>query len=126
MSSCFADSRELRLVTVSERGARPLVTHVDADDGWERDEETGGLVLMVRDGGSVTVGLWKPNDAAGRRIEYVLDGDGTLVVLRGRGEVCVDHGEPIALRPGAVLSVSRGCHLSWRVDEDFRELWVYS
>jgi uncharacterized cupin superfamily protein len=108
---------------VSE-GARPLVTHVDLEDGWEQDEETGGLVRMVREE-PVMVGLWKPNGAAGRKIEYVLDADETLVVLRGSGEVRVDQGEPIALYPGVVMFLPRGCHLSWLVDDEFRELWIY-
>lgn len=95
-------------------------------DGWERDEETGGLVLMVRASDGVAVGLWKPNGAAGARIEYQLDADETLVVLRGSGEVRVDGGEPIQLLPGVVVSLSRGCRLSWLVDDEFRELWVYS
>jgi len=101
------------------------VTHVDVDDGWEQDEETGGLVRMVREE-PVMVGLWKPGGAAGRKIEYMLDADETLVVLSGNGEVRVDRGEPIALRPGVVVSLPRGCHLSWLVDEEFRELWIYS
>lgn len=101
------------------------MTHVDVDAGWEQDEETGGLVRMVRED-PVLVGLWKPNGAAGRRIEYVLDSDETLVVLKGNGEIRVDRGEPIALCPGAVLSLPRGCHLSWLVDDEFRELWIYS
>src|SRR5215475_1172979 len=111
---------------VPEKDARPLVTHIDVGDGWEQDEETGGLVRMVRDHDSVLVGLWKPNGAAGRKIDYVLDADETLVVLKGHGEVRVDGGEPIALRPGVVVSLSRGCRLSWLVDEEFRELWIYS
>jgi uncharacterized cupin superfamily protein len=111
---------------VSEADARPLVIHVDAGDGWEPDQETGGLVRMVRDGDSVIVGLWKPNGAAGRRIDYVLDADETLVVLQGTGEVRVDGGEPIELRSGVVVSIPRGSHLSWLVDEAFRELWIYS
>jgi uncharacterized cupin superfamily protein len=102
------------------------VTHVDASDGWEHDDETGGLVHIVRDEDSITVGLWKPNGVAGRKIEYVLDSDETLVVLQGAGEVRVDHGEPIPLRPGVVLALRSGCHLSWVVDDAFRELWVYS
>jgi uncharacterized cupin superfamily protein len=81
---------------------------------------------MVRDGDSVKVGLWKPNGAARCRIEYMLDADETLVVLKGNGDVRVDQGEPIAVRPGVVVSLPRGCHLSWLVDDDFRELWIYS
>jgi uncharacterized cupin superfamily protein len=111
---------------VSEQDARPLVTHVDADDGWERDDETGGLVRMVRDEDSVMVGLWKPGDRAGRKIEYLLKANETLVVLKGSGEVRVDEDEPIKLRPGVVMSLPRGCHLSWLVDDQFRELWIYS
>lgn len=111
---------------MSEGNARPLVTHLDVDDGWEQDEETGGLVRIVRAEDSVTVGLWKPGGAAGHRIEYVLDADETLVVLRGKGEVRVDGGEPIALHAGVVMSLPRGCHLSWLVDDEFRELWIYS
>jgi uncharacterized cupin superfamily protein len=111
---------------VSEAEARPLVTHVDVGDGWEHDEETGGLVRMIRDEDALMVGLWRPNGAAGRKIEYVLDADETLVVLEGSGEVRVDSGEPIALRPGVVVSFPRGCHLSWLVDDSFRELWIYS
>jgi len=71
-----------------------LVTHIDVGDGWEPDEETGGLVRMVR-AAPVMVGLWKPNGVAGREIEYELDAEETLVVLRGSGEVRVDDGEPI-------------------------------
>lgn len=44
---------------------------------------------MVRDEDPVKVGLWKPNGAAGRRIEYVLDADETRVVLKASGEVRV-------------------------------------
>jgi uncharacterized cupin superfamily protein len=111
---------------VSEGDARPLVTHVDTDDGWEHDDETGGLVRMVRDDDSFMVGLWKPGGAAGRKIEYSLEADETLVVLKGSGEVRVDEGEPIELRPGVVVSLPRGCHLNWLVDDEFRELWIYA
>ena len=106
-------------------GAPPVVAHVDIADGWEPDEETGGLVRMVR-AGPVMVGLWKPNGVAGQEIEYELDAEETLVVLQGTGELRVDDGDPIELGPGVVVSLSRGSRLSWLVDEEFRELWVYS
>jgi uncharacterized cupin superfamily protein len=109
-----------------ERAARSAVTNIDVGDGWEQDEETGGLVRMVRESETLKVGLWKPNGAAGTRIEYRLDAEETLVVLRGSGEVRVDGGEPIQLRPGVVVSLPRGCQLSWLVGEEFRELWIYS
>lgn len=107
-------------------GSRPWLMHIDDDASWEPDEETGGLVHVVHSSDTVTVGLWKPDGAAGARIEYQLDIDETLVVLRGSGEVCVDGSDPIQLRPGIVVSLPRGCRLSWVVDDDFRELWIYS
>ena len=109
-----------------ESQGAPQVTHVDVVEGWEPDEETGGLVRLVREEGSVAVGWWKPNGVAGQRIEFVLEADETLVVLNGHGEVRVDQGEPIPLHPGVVVSLSRGCHVSWLVDDEFRELWIYA
>jgi uncharacterized cupin superfamily protein len=111
---------------VPEADPRPVIAHLDDADAWEHDEETGGLIRMVRQDDRVMVGLWKPNGVAGSRIEYELDADETLVVLRGSGELRVDGGEAIALGPGVVLSLSRGSQLSWLVDDEFRELWVYS
>jgi ethanolamine utilization protein EutQ (cupin superfamily) len=111
---------------VTERAARVSVTHVDVDDGWERDEETGGLVLMLRESDGLAVGGGEPDGAARAQIEYRLDGEETLVVLRGSGEVRADDGAPIELRPGVVVSLPRGSELSWLVDDDFRELWIYS
>jgi uncharacterized cupin superfamily protein len=111
---------------VREGAARPSVTNVDTREGWEQDEETGGLVHLILASDVVTVGLWKPNGAASSRIEYKLDADETLVVLRGSGEVRVDGGEPIQLRPGVVVSLPCGSELSWLVDDDFRELWIYT
>ena len=105
---------------------RPSVTDIDAEDGWEPDEETGGLVRLVRESEGLTVGLWKPNGAAAKRIEYRLDAEETLVVLRGSGEVRVDGGEPIELRPGVVVTLPGGSDLSWLVVAEFRELWIYS
>jgi len=111
---------------VAEGAARLWVTNIDVDEAWERDEETGGMVRIVRESDALTVGLWRPNGVAGARIDYRLDADETLVVLRGSGEVRVDGGEPILLRPGVVVSLPRGCDLSWLVDDEFRELWIYS
>lgn len=111
---------------MSAGAGRPLITHIDAAEGWEHDEETGGLVHLVCTSDAVTVGLWKPNGAAGARIEYQLDAEETLVVLRGSGEVRVDSDEPIQLRPGVVVSLPRGSQLSWLVDDEFRELWIYT
>ena len=109
---------------MSEGTPAPFVTDVSTDEGWEHDEETGGLVRMVRTE-PVLVGLWKPNGVAGESIEYELDADETLVVLQGSGELRVDDGAPIQLQPGVVVSLSRGAQLRWRVDENFRELWLY-
>lgn len=111
---------------MGEEEVRPAVIHIGAEEGWEHDDETGGLVRMVRESPQLAVGLWKPNGAAGRRIEYRLEADETLVVLQGSGEVRVDGGEPIELSPGVVVSLPRGCDLSWLVDAEFRELWLLS
>jgi uncharacterized cupin superfamily protein len=111
---------------VAKGAPRPTVVDIDVDEGWEPDGETGGMVRMVRGSDALTVGLWKPDGVAGTRIEYRLGADETLVVLRGSGEVRVDGGDPIQLRPGVVASFPRGCEVSWLVDDDFRELWIYS
>jgi uncharacterized cupin superfamily protein len=111
---------------VREGAGRPSITNVDTREGWEQDEETGGLVHLILASDAVTVGLWKPNGVAGSRIKYKLDSDETLVVLRGTGEVRVDGGEPIQLRPGVIVSLLCGSELSWLVDDDFRELWIYT
>jgi uncharacterized cupin superfamily protein len=103
----------------------PFITHVDTDEGWEHDEETGGSVLMVRNG-SVAVGLWRPKGGIEHVVEYDLEADETLIVIAGTGELRVDNGLPIDLRPGVVVALTRGVRLHWRVDGDFRELWVYS
>lgn len=108
-----------------ERGPSLFVTHVGEDEGWEHDEETGGLVLMLRTE-PVLIGLWKPRGTAGMSFENELDADETLVVLDGNGELRVDDGSPIELWPGVVVSLSRGARLRWRIDANFRELWVYS
>jgi uncharacterized cupin superfamily protein len=110
---------------MSNETPNPFVTHVDSDEGWEHDEETGGLVLMLRTE-PVLVGLWKPKGGAGHVVEYELEADETLIVVAGTGELRVDGGAPIELRAGVAVSLSRGARLHWRVDADFRELWVYS
>ena len=111
---------------MAENAARLSVAYIDADEGWERDDETGGLVQMVRSSDALSVGLWKPNGVAGTAIEYRLDADEILVVLRGSGEVRVNGGDPIQLRPGVVVTLPCGSELSWLVDDEFRELWIYS
>lgn len=99
--------------------------HVDGDEGWEHDEETGGLVRMVRSDDPIFVGLWKPGPVAGATIEFELAANETLLVLAGRGELRVNDGEPIELRSGVIVSLERGCRTRWVVDEQFRELWLY-
>lgn len=81
---------------------------------------------MLRDSDGLSIGLWKPNGASGKRIEYRLDADETLVVLRGSGELRVNDGQPVELRPGVIVTLLRGSDLSWLVDNEFRELWIYS
>jgi uncharacterized cupin superfamily protein len=102
------------------------VSTVNADVDWQADEETGGLVHMIRSDDSVQVGLWKPGPVAGTSIEFRLEADETLLVLTGSGRLRVDGGSPVALQPGVIVSLPKGAHTSWIVDEAFCELWVYS
>jgi len=126
IASCTPAAPACTVADMSEKMSSPFVAHVDTDEGWEHDEETGGLVLMLREN-PVAVGLWKPpNGRVEHVVEYDLEADETLVVIAGAGELRVDHGAPIELRPGVVVALSRGVRLHWRVDADFRELWVYS
>jgi hypothetical protein len=109
---------------VSE-GARPVVTHVDVGrrlGARRRDRRR-------RAHGASRPRHGRPLEAErrrGKKIEYELDAEETLFVLRGGGELRVDEGEPIELRPGVVVSLSRGSRLCWLVDAEFREVWVYS
>jgi uncharacterized cupin superfamily protein len=107
--------------------AEPFVTCLDSDEGWEHDEETGGLVRMLRADDRVQLGLWKPGPVVGTTIEVQLEEHETFLVLDGHGELVVDEGEPIALRPGVIVSIPRGCRTRWLIaDEHFREIWLYS
>jgi uncharacterized cupin superfamily protein len=110
---------------MSRKADEPFVTHVDTQDRWEHDEETGGLVRILRADDLVQVGLWKPGPVVGTTIEYELDANETLLVLEGSGELRVNDGAPIELRPGVIVSLPRGCLTRWIVDEHFRELWLY-
>jgi uncharacterized cupin superfamily protein len=76
---------------MSERAPSPFVTHAGTNEGWEDDEEAGGLVLMLRTE-PVQVGLWKPNGGAGQVVEYELEADETVVIVEGTGELRVDDG----------------------------------
>jgi uncharacterized cupin superfamily protein len=101
------------------------VSHVSAED-WEHDEETGGLVHMLREDDTVQVGLWRPGPVAGTAIEFELEADETLLVLAGSGSLQIDGAAPLELIPGVIVSLPSGAHTEWLVDEAFRELWVYS
>jgi uncharacterized cupin superfamily protein len=110
----------------ARRADEPFVTHASLDEGWEHDDETSGWVRMVHEDARTQIGLWKPGALAGSAIEFEPPVHETFVVLGGSGELRVDDGELIELRPGAIVSLPRGCRTRWVVDEDFRELWVYS
>jgi uncharacterized cupin superfamily protein len=101
------------------------VSHVDANE-WEHDEETGGLVHMLRVTDTVQIGLWKPGPMVDTPIEVELEADETLLVLTGSGRLGVNGAAPVDLRPGDIVSLPKGARTSWVVDEAFRELWVYS
>src|SRR4051794_35596893 len=61
-----------------------LMSRWDAED-WEYDEETGGLVHLLRADDAVQAGLWKPGETAGRTIELELVAHETVLVLAGTG-----------------------------------------
>ena len=73
-----------------------LMSRWDAED-WEYDEETGGLVHLLRADDAVQAGLWKPGETAGRTIELELVAHETVLVLAGTGTLQVDGGPVIEL-----------------------------
>ena len=62
----------------------------------------------------------------GKLIELELVADETLLVLDGSGQLQVDGGHALELRPGDMISLRKGARTKWLVDEAFREFWVYS
>jgi uncharacterized cupin superfamily protein len=110
---------------MAERSNGVFVSRVDADD-WEHDEETGGLVHLLRADEAVQAGLWKPGAVAGKVIHVELVADETLLVLEGSGQLQVDGGPALELRPGDMISLRKGARTRWVVDAAFREFWVYS
>jgi uncharacterized cupin superfamily protein len=104
----------------------PFVTMAEVDEGWEHDEETGGLVRMLRADEHTQIGLWKPGPVAGTAIVFEPPVSETFVVLSGTGQLEIENGGVLELRPGVIVSLPRGLRTRWVVDEDFEELWVYS
>ena len=100
-----------------------LMSRWDAED-WEYDEETGGLVHLLRADDAVQAGLWKPGETAGRTLELVAHE--TVLVLAGTGTLQVDSGPVIELAAGDMISMPKGARTTWVVDADFKEFWVYS
>ena len=112
-------------MTAAKRSEGVFVSSVEADD-WQHDEETGGLVHLLRADETVQAGLWKPGAVAGKVFEVKLDADETLLVLAGSGRLQVDGGPPFELKPGDMISLQKGTRTQWVVDAAFREFWVYS
>ena len=112
-------------VTMAERSDGVFVSRLDADE-WENDEETGGLVQLLRADEAVQAGLWKPGAVAGTVIEIKLVADETLLVLDGSGQLQVDDGPTLELRPGDMVSLQKGARTKWLVDPAFKEFWVYT
>jgi len=102
-----------------------LMSRWDAED-WEYDEETGGLVHLLRADDAVQAGLWKPGETAGHTIELELVAHETVLVLAGTGTLQVDGGPVIELAAGDMISMAKGARTTWVVDADFKEFWVYS
>jgi len=110
---------------MAKRADGVFVSNLDAD-GWEHDEETGGLVHLLRADEAVQAGLWKPGPVAGKVIEIELVADETLLVLEGSGQLQVDSGPTLELSPGDMVSLQKGARTKWVVDAGFREFWVYT
>ena len=100
---------------MSEPGAS--VSHIDAEE-WEYDEETGGLVHMLYSSATVEVGLWKPGPVAHAEIVVELEANETLLVLAGSGSIEIDGASQLALHVGDTVSMPKGTHTKWVVDED--------
>jgi uncharacterized cupin superfamily protein len=110
---------------MAERSDGVFFSRVEADD-WEHDEETGGLVHLLRADDAAQAGLWKPGETAGRTIELELVAHETVLVLAGTGTLQVDGGPVIELAAGDMISMPKGARTTWVVDADFKEFWVYS
>jgi uncharacterized cupin superfamily protein len=110
---------------MAEPSGGVFVSRVEAED-WEHDEETGGLVHLLRADEAVQAGLWKPGAVAGKVIEVTLVADETLLVLDGSGRLQIDGGPTLELTPGDMVSMQKGARTKWVVDAAFREFWVYS
>ena len=110
---------------MSDTSSGALTSRWDAED-WEHDEETGGLVHLLRADDAVQAGLWKPGETAGRTIELELEAHETVLVLAGTGTLQVDGGPVIELAAGVMISLPKGTRTTWVVDADFKEFWVYS
>jgi uncharacterized cupin superfamily protein len=106
-----------------------MTTHFvsrSGEESWVRDEETGGLVHLLRFDDRVQAGLWKPGETAGRPIHVELQADETFLVLAGSGTLQIDGGETLELRTGDMIALEKGARTTWVVDEHFEEFWVYS
>jgi uncharacterized cupin superfamily protein len=103
-------------------------SYIDAAE-WEDDEETGGLAYFLRSDNAVQAGLWKPKTVPGQS-EYVVSVDlvwhETVLVLEGSGQLEIEGGPTLELRPGIMVSLPKGARTRWVVSEDFKEFWVYS
>lgn len=102
-----------------------LTTTVETAE-WQPDEETGGLVHLLRADESVEAGVWQAGPAAGRTIEVELIADEALIVLAGSARLEVDDEPAIELRAGVMVSLRKGARTRWVADSEFREFWVYA
>lgn len=93
------------------------------EEGWERDEETGGDVAMLVDESSVLAGVWRP--VAKRQLEVDLDHTEIVLVLTGTGRLQIDDEPVVELVPGRAVRIANGAHARWDVSEDFSEVWIY-
>jgi uncharacterized cupin superfamily protein len=108
-----------------EAAKHVFVGETDVDE-WEIDDETGGLVHILREDAAVAAGLWKPGPMVGKPFDVVLPAHESVIVLTGSGRLEVHAQSTVELKPGVMLSLPKGARTRWIVDEDFSEFWVYS
>lgn len=98
-------------------------SNVDTD-AFEPDDETGGLVHVLRLDDDVQAGLWYAPDGLDP-FPVDLDHHETVVVLEGSVEIEIEDGPTFELRAGDIASFREGTRSTWRPQPGFKEVWVF-
>jgi uncharacterized cupin superfamily protein len=97
-----------------------------ASDGFEPDDEVGGLVQMLFEDGVAMAGRWKPDPGVRSYAGLVLPARETIVVLAGSTRIEVESGPTLDLGVGDVASMPKGAVTAWYPSPDFVKFWVHS